>query len=142
MAGDEAAVGGGVHQTLRDTLMISDPSRILGELDKLIVKAVPEVRPSLVVALAARLAQLGAVLAVPTVKASAGTVPAVEDRLLTMPEAAERLGITEHQAREMGRRGDLPVVTVGKRFVRVRVRTLEDWIRRREGATLTRTGGR
>jgi predicted DNA-binding transcriptional regulator AlpA len=116
--------------------VIGDPSGVLGELDKLIVRAVPEVRPSLVVALAARLAQLGAVLAVPTAKESGGIVPAVEDRLLTMPEAAERLGITEHQAREMGRRADLPVVTVGKRFVRVRVSTLEDWIRRREGATL------
>jgi excisionase family DNA binding protein len=114
----------------------------LGELDKLIVRAVPEVRPSLVVALAARLAQLGAVLAVPTVKESGGVVAAVADRLLTMPEVAERLGITEHQAREMGRRGDLPVFTVGKRFVRVRVSTLEDWIRRREGATLSSARGR
>jgi excisionase family DNA binding protein len=122
--------------------MISDPSRILGELDKLIVKAVPEVRPSLVVALAARLAQLGAVLAVPTEKGNGSTAPAVEDRLLTMPEAAERLGITEHQAREMGRRGELPVVTVGKRFVRVRIGTLEDWIRQREGATLSGARGR
>jgi excisionase family DNA binding protein len=137
MAGDEAAVGAAVHQTSRGTRMISDPSRILGELDKLIVKAVPEVRPSLVVALAARLAQLGAVLAVPTEKGNGSTAPAVEDRLLTMPEAAERLGITEHQAREMGRRGELPVVTVGKRFVRVRIGTLEDWIRQREGATLS-----
>jgi excisionase family DNA binding protein len=122
--------------------MISDPSRILGELDKLILKAVPEVRPSLVVALAARLAQLGAVLAVPTEKGNGSTAPAVEDRLLTMPEAAERLGITEHQAREMGRRGELPVVTVGKRFVRVRIGTLEDWIRQREGATLSGARGR
>src|SRR5258708_5599844 len=127
MAGDEAAVGGGVHQTLRDTLMIGDPSRILGELDKLIVKAVPEVRPSLVVALAARLAQLGAVLAVPTPKGNGGTVPAVEDRLLTMPEAAERLGITEHQAREMGRRGDPPVGTAGKRVVRGGGATPSGW---------------
>jgi hypothetical protein len=86
--------------------MIGDPSRVLGELDKLIVRAVPEVRPSLVVALAARLAQLAAVLAVPTAKGNGGSVPAVEDRLLTMPEAAER------------------------------------WIRRRKGATLSRTGGR
>jgi len=142
MAGDKAAVGGAVHQTSRGTRMISDPSRILGELDKLIVKAVPEVRPSLVVALAARLAQLGAVLAVPTEKGNGSTAPAVEDRLLTMPEAAERLGITEHQAREMGRRGELPVVTVGKRFVRVRIGTLEDWIRQREGATLSGARGR
>src|SRR5262245_56308216 len=53
------------------------------------------------------------------------------DRLLTMPEAAGRLGITEHQAREMGRRGELPVTVIGERFVRVRAGALEDWIRRR-----------
>ncbi len=41
------------------------------------------------------------------------------DRLLSMPEVARRLGITEHQAREMGRRRQLPVVHVGERHVRV-----------------------
>jgi hypothetical protein len=39
--------------------MTGDPSRVLGELDKLIVRAGPEVRPSLVVAPATRLAHLG-----------------------------------------------------------------------------------
>jgi hypothetical protein len=67
--------------------MIGDPSRVLGELDNLIVRAVPEVRPSLVVALAARLAQLGAVMEMPTAKGNVGMVPAREDRLLTMPES-------------------------------------------------------
>lgn len=64
------------------------------------------------------------------------------DRMLTMPEVAALLGITEHQAREMGRRGELPVLTVGERFVRVRAGALEEWIRRREGATLSRPKGR
>jgi excisionase family DNA binding protein len=64
------------------------------------------------------------------------------DPLLTMPETAKRLGITEHQAREMGRRGELPIVTVGERFVRVRAAALEGWILRRERATLSRPGGR
>jgi excisionase family DNA binding protein len=57
--------------------------------------------------------------------------PAAEDRLLNMVEVAERLGITEHQAREMGRRGEIPVTTVGERFVRVRASALEDWILQR-----------
>jgi excisionase family DNA binding protein len=85
-----------------------------------------------VVALAARLAQLGAGLA------PASTTPrdSPGDRLLTMPEAAERLGITEHHAREMGRRGELPVTVIGERFVRVHAGALEEWIRRREGATV------
>jgi predicted DNA-binding transcriptional regulator AlpA len=64
------------------------------------------------------------------------------DRLLTMPQVADRLGITVHQAREMGRRGELPVIVVGERFVRVRGRSLEEWIRRRESATLRCAGGR
>jgi predicted DNA-binding transcriptional regulator AlpA len=77
-----------------------------------------------------------------TTRAPADEPDTREDRLLTMPLVAERLGITEHQAREMGRRGELPVVTVGERFVRVRSRSLEEWIRRREGGTLGRLGGR
>jgi excisionase family DNA binding protein len=114
-------------------------TEVLVELDRLIAGSVAEDRPGLVVALAARLAQLGAGLAAP---AQGPQDPTEErDRLLTMPAVAERLGITEHQAREMGRRGELPVVTVGERFVRVRAHTLEDWIRRREGATLSRAGG-
>ena len=64
------------------------------------------------------------------------------DRLLTMPEAAERLGITVHHAREMGRRGELPVILVGDRRVRIRAAALEEWIRRRERATVpTPRGG-
>lgn len=64
--------------------------------------------------------------------------PVCTERLLTMPEVAERLGITEHQAREMGRRGELPVVHVGERRVRVNTRALEEWIRR---GTLSRPRG-
>lgn len=36
------------------------------------------------------------------------------DALLTMPEVARRLAVTEYQAREMGRRGDLPTIAVGR----------------------------
>ena len=52
---------------------------------------------------------------------AAGAHP-TEDRLLRMPAVAARLGITEHQARELGRRGKLPVVRVGERRVRVSAR--------------------
>jgi excisionase family DNA binding protein len=66
-----------------------------------------------------------------------------EDRLLAMPEVAERLGITLHHAREMGRRGELPVILVGERRVRIRATALEEWIRRRERNTVAnRYGGR
>lgn len=60
------------------------------------------------------------------------------DRLLSLPETARRLGVTEHQAREMGRRGELPVVHVGERHVRVSVRALEEWIRRQGNGSLSR----
>ena len=49
-----------------------DPGRVLGELDKLIVSVVPKDRPSLVVALAARLAQLGVGLVAPTTNGKGG----------------------------------------------------------------------
>ncbi len=66
------------------------------------------------------------------------SAPAATDRLLTMPEVAEQLGITEHQAREMGRRGKLPTVRVGERRVRVRASALAEWVRVREfGGTLS-----
>lgn len=55
-----------------------------------------------------------------------------EDPLLTMQEVASRLGITVNMAREMGRRGELPTVLVGDRFVRVRRSSLEQWIKARE----------
>ncbi len=65
------------------------------------------------------------------------------DTLLTMPEVARRLGVTEYQAREMGRRGELPTVTVGERLVRVRGGALSEWIRRREsGRTIETRKGR
>jgi len=64
-----------------------------------------------------------------------GNGDASEDRWLGMPEVAGRLGITEHQAREMGRRGELPVTRIGERHVRVSANALADWMRR---ATLSR----
>ena len=64
------------------------------------------------------------------------------DRLLSMPEVARRLGITEHQAREMGRRRELPVVHVGERHVRVSVHALEEWIRRQGNGSLSVLKGR
>jgi len=111
----------------------------LPDLRALVANAEPADLPSLVGELEAAKAAAWARLAGP----SARPPDAPADRLLTMPQAAERLGITEHQARELGRRGDLPTVLVGERHVRVRASTLTEWIRRREkGCTLSRTGGR
>lgn len=71
-------------------------------------------------------------LAMPSAPAAA-----VEDVLLEMPEVARRLGIKEAQAREMGRRGELPVVHVGERHVRVRASALAGWIAQRERGTVS-----
>jgi excisionase family DNA binding protein len=48
----------------------------------------------------------------------------VEDELLPMPAAAKLLGIPESKARELGRRGELETVQVGK-YVRVSRRVLK-----------------
>lgn len=112
-------------------------NEVLSELDRLIQGSSADDRPGLVVALCARLATLGGVMAAPP---SIGPSRTEGDRLLSMPEVAQRLGITVHQAREMGRRGELPVVRVGERHVRVSARALNEWIRRREnGCTLSRS---
>ena len=115
-------------------MMPDDP---LTDLSRLVREAALESLPQIVGALEiAKAAALARLINPPPLAAPA------EVHLLTMPEVATRLGITEHQAREMGRRGELPVTTVGERFVRVRSGALNDWIRRREGATLSRPGGR
>lgn len=54
-----------------------------------------------------------------------------EVQLLTMPEVAERLQIHEETVREMGRRGELPTVQVGRQ-VRVPLSGLKDWVESQE----------
>lgn len=56
---------------------------------------------------------------------------APEDRLIDMHEVARLLSIPVEHAREMGRRGELPTVQIGK-YVRVRLPTLEGWTKVRE----------
>jgi excisionase family DNA binding protein len=58
----------------------------------------------------------------------AAKVPA----LLRMREVAQRLGVPEYTARELGRGGHLPVVHLGRR-VRVRERDLDHFIELRGG---------
>jgi excisionase family DNA binding protein len=64
--------------------------------------------------------------------ANAGTGNREEDRLLTLPHVADVLGISEEHARELGRRGKLPTVRVGERYIRVRPEALHAWIEARE----------
>jgi len=55
---------------------------------------------------------------------------APDPRLLTIREVAVRLGVAPAYAYELARRGDLPVVRVGRRYVRVSAATLAAWIER------------
>ena len=94
-------------------------------------------------ALVGLLAQAQAVALARLTTPSAERHNPTDDRLLTMPEVARRLGINESQAREMGRRHELPTIIVGERHVRVRASALEEWIRRREnGRTMSDRRGR
>jgi excisionase family DNA binding protein len=89
-------------------------------------------------ALIGELARLQALALSRLTAPSVTAAPQETDKLLTMPEVAERLGITEHQAREMGRSRKLPTVHVGERHVRVSARALADWIAAHESSTLAR----
>jgi excisionase family DNA binding protein len=58
---------------------------------------------------------------------------AASDPLLTMPQVAQVLNVPEYTARELGRRGELPIVRIG-RSVRVRSSTLQAFIAARENS--------
>lgn len=107
------------------------------ELPALAAAATAEELPALIGALEAARAVAWARITAPRPAEPAEPAPP-PDRLLTMPEVAELLGITEYQAREMGRRGELPTVRVGERRVRARASAVAEWVKRREiGGTLT-----
>ncbi len=54
------------------------------------------------------------------------------EELLTMTAVAETLDVPVAYARELGRRGELPVIRVGRKYVRVRRSVLDAWIAQRE----------
>ena len=60
-----------------------------------------------------------------------------EARLVDMEEVARVLSVPLAHAREMGRRGELPIVHVG-RYVRVRAGVLAEWMALREQGRLPR----
>ncbi len=53
-----------------------------------------------------------------------------ERLLLTVEEAARRLGIGRSFAWELVRKGELPSIRLG-RLVRIPVRTLDEWVQRK-----------
>jgi excisionase family DNA binding protein len=111
-----------------------DAGTLFAELDRLIGGAAPEDLPALVGRLVeaeerARLRVRGA-----TAEGKTPQEQPAAYRLLTLPEVAVILGVPEEHAREMGRRGQLPTLKVGERYVRVRLSALQKWVARQERA--------
>jgi len=67
---------------------------------------------------------LGRLLAAPTPHPD----PEPGERLLTIPEVAGRLSVPEAYAYELARRGEIPTIRVGKKYVRVPLGALEKWL--------------
>ena len=108
------------------------PSRNGADLDlaALVAAAAPEELWALIGQLEEAKARAIARLIAPT-SASPAVPLARGDRLLSMPQVAERLGLSLYTVRERGRRGELPVVKVGRR-VGVREESLRRFIDQRE----------
>ena len=89
-----------------------------------------EVTPSAAGELLARLAGLQSLLLSRLLAGSVQTAApgSQEDRLLTIPEVAERLSVPLAYAYELARRAELPSVRVGKKYVRVPALALEKWL--------------
>jgi excisionase family DNA binding protein len=54
--------------------------------------------------------------------------PSPSPRLLAAEDVAELLGVPRTFVYALARRGDLPAVRVGERYVRFRMEALEQWI--------------
>ena len=101
------------------------------DLEALVAQAPQEELPRLIGQLAQAQAAATARLVAPAPPKADG------DRLLDMEAVAAALGVPVSHARELGRRGELPIVHVG-RYVRVRAGALSEWMALRENGRLTR----
>ena len=99
--------------------LAADPSKVAG--------LPPEAARTLTLRLAAVLTALASVPA-----ATGQAVVQPDDRLLTIPEVADRLSVPTAYAYELARRGALPTVRVGPKYVRVPARLLSEWVARQQ----------
>jgi excisionase family DNA binding protein len=95
---------------------------------------VPQITPPVLLEMSAALVRLAAAIHADAEQTS-NDDDSAEERLLTMPQVAERLNVPEAYARELGRLGELPTVRLGTKYVRVRASDLSAWIRERTAAT-------
>jgi len=106
--------------------------------DPMLVK---ELSPRICAALATRAAAVVATLSGRMVISFAAGGPQEgrsDSRLLDIPTVAKLLDVPKSYAYELARRGELPTIKVGPKYVRVRLDDLEEWIaRHRNGASDT-----
>lgn len=111
---------------------MTDPRPLLAELDRLIGEAPRNQLPALVAALAARLATAAGQQMAASLNGSGDpTRSEAEDgkaRLLRVAEVAERLALAKPYVYELIRRGLLPSLRIGDKYVRVSEAALRDWI--------------
>ena len=60
--------------------------------------------------------------------------------MLTIPQVAERLCVPTAYAYELARRGELPTVRLGKKYVRIPLASFERWLAMQERAARPGSG--
>ncbi len=112
--------------------LLADPAKVAGLPAEAILPLIAQ--------LAALQSTLAARLAADRASGDNQAEPQAEDRLLTMAQVATVLSVPTGYARELGWRGDLPTVRVGK-YVRVRRSDLDEWVVRHREKGLDRELG-
>ncbi len=95
---------------------------------------------TLLTEIAGRQSQLAAVQLALAARRPAPEPVTEPDKLLTVPRVADRLGMKTGFVYELIRTHQLPAVKLGRRYVRVRSKDLEQWVS--EGGGLQPTGRR
>jgi len=106
------------HEITSLDSLVADPTRV------------QEISPGAAVECLVRLAGLQSLLLSRALANGVPTQPVrtPEDRLLTIPEVAERLSVPRAYAYDLARRGEFPTVRVGKKYVRVPPVSFEKWL--------------
>jgi excisionase family DNA binding protein len=99
----------------------ADPT-LVSELSPQICAALATTAAAVVVTLSGRMVMASA--------ASGNSEARGTSQLLNIPTVAKLLDVPQSFAYELARRGDLPTVKVGSKYVRVRVDDLDAWIAR------------
>jgi excisionase family DNA binding protein len=109
------------------------PAEGLDQLLAGLERAADELPPDCVAPLLGRLETLKTRLwrrALAQVSPTQSEPVAADEQLLTAAEVAGRLAVPKAFVYELARRGELPTLHVGARYVRIPVTALEQWVRR------------